>query len=409
VSSHRASLEHVLIRRTARRITLQTAALFAVCLVALGALAAVFILRAQTADAQRQLRAAVLDEDAITDPPAGILIYQSSDGHVRASAQLRGHALDPAAVARVAAGGPTETGEVTAGGRQYQLRTARRDAVTVQAALDLTDQNRERHRLIEALVVAGGVGLVIAVVIGSVTARRAVRPLEEASLRQQRFVADASHELRTPLTQAHLRAQLLQRSLRDIDGHPDLADEAGRLVNSTRELGDIVEELLMSAQLTADPTTIVPVDLADLAAGLIDAEQPRARERGVELGIRRNGGPYIVPGSPTALRRVLNAVVDNAIGHVDAGGHITVAIHRHDGRTPTVVCEVIDDGHGIGPGDTERIFERFARGTHGSGRRFGIGLALAREVIEAHGGTLTATGREGVGATFRIVLPALPT
>ena len=107
MSSHRPTLEHVLIRRTARRITLQTAALFAVCLVVLGALAAVFILRAQTADAQRQLRAAVLDEDAITDPPAGILIYQSSDGRVRASAQLRGQALDPATVKSVAAGGPT--------------------------------------------------------------------------------------------------------------------------------------------------------------------------------------------------------------------------------------------------------------------------------------------------------------
>jgi signal transduction histidine kinase len=409
VSSHRPTLEHVLIRRTARRITLQTAALFAVCLVVLGALAAVFILRAQTADAQRQLRAAVLDEDAITDPPAGILIYQSSDGRVRASAQLRGQALDPAAVARVAAGGPTATGEVTAGGRQYQLRTARRGEVTVQAALDLTDQNRERHRLIEGLIVAGGVGIVIAIAIGSVTARRAVRPLEEASLRQQRFVADASHELRTPLTQAHLRAQLLERSLQDVDGHPELAEEAGRLVNSTRELGDIVEELLMSAQLSADPTTIVPVDLANLAADVIDAEQARVRERGVQLSIRNNGGPYVVPGSPTALRRVLNALVDNAIGHVDTGGHITVAIHRHDGRAPTIVCDVIDDGHGIGPGDTDRIFERFARGTHGSGRRFGIGLALAREVVEAHNGTLTVTDREGVGATFRILLPALET
>ena len=406
MSSHRPTLEHALIRRTARRITLQTAALFAVCLVALGVLATVFILRAQTADAQRQLRAAVLDEDAITDPPAGILIYQSADGRVRASAQLRGEPLDPAAVKSVAAGGPTATREVTAGGRQYQLRTARRGEMTVQAALDLTDQNRERHRLMEGLIVAGGVGLVIAIAIGSVTARRAVRPLEEASLRQQRFVADASHELRTPLTQAHLRAQLLQRSLQDVGGDPELAEEAGRLVKSTRELGDIVEELLISAQLSADPTTIVPVDLADLAADVVDAEQTRARERGVQLSIRPNGGSYIVPGSPTALRRVLNALVDNAIGHVDTGGHITVAIHRHDGGTPTIVCEVIDDGHGIGPADTDRIFERFARGTHGSGRSFGIGLALAREVIEAHDGTLSAIGNEGVGATFRFVLPA---
>jgi two-component system, OmpR family, sensor kinase len=406
VTSRRSTPEHALIRRTARRITLQTAALFAVCLIALAALAAVFILRAQTADAQRQLRAAVVDADAITDPPAGIIIYQSDDGRVQSSAQLRGHPLDAAAVKSVAVDGRTVTGEVTARGRQYQLRTARRGEATVQAALDLTDQNRERHRLISGLMVAGGVGVVIAIAIGSVTARRAVRPLEEASLRQQRFVADASHELRTPLTQAHLRAQLLQRSLQDVDEHPELAAEAGRLVNSTRELGDIVEELLISAQLSADPTTMVPVDLAQVARDVIEAEQARVRERGVTLSVRSNGGPYVVPGSPTALRRVLNALVDNAIGHVDPGGHITIAIHRHDGHAPTVVCDVIDDGHGIELDDTEKIFERFARGARGSGRRFGIGLALAREVIEAHDGTLTATGHEGAGATFRVMLPA---
>lgn len=404
--SQRSTREHALIRGTARRITLQTAALFAVCLVAIGALAVFFILRAQTADAQRQLRAAVVDEDAITDPPAGIVVYQSADGRVQSSALLRGYPLDAAAVNSVAAGGPTLTGEVTARGREYQLRTARRGEVTVQAALDLTGQNRERHRLVEGLAAAGGVGIVIAIAIGSITARRAMRPLEEASLRQQRFVADASHELRTPLTQAHLRAQLLQRSLQDVDGHPDLAAEAGRLVNSTRQLGDIIEELLISAQLNADPTTMVPVDLDQVAREVVEAEQARARERGVLLSARSNGGPYIVPGSPTALRRVLNALVDNAIGHVGEGGRITVAIHRNGGHAPTVVCDVIDDGHGIEPGATEKIFERFARGAHGSGRRFGIGLALAREVVEAHDGTLTATGQKGMGATFRIVLPA---
>ncbi|HEY2793416.1 MAG TPA: hypothetical protein VGJ28_13715, partial [Micromonosporaceae bacterium] len=158
MTSQRSTPEHALIRRTARRITLQTAALFAVCLVALAALAAVFILRAQTADAQRQLRAAVVDADAMTDPPAGVLIYQSTNGQIRASAQLRGRPLDAAAIACVEAGGPTVTGEATAGGREYQLRTVRRGESTVQAALDLTDQNRERHRLIEGLAIAGGVG-----------------------------------------------------------------------------------------------------------------------------------------------------------------------------------------------------------------------------------------------------------
>src|SRR6185312_10966651 len=103
-------------------------------------------------------------------------------------------------------------------------------------------------------------------------------PLELASVRQRRFVADASHELRTPLAQAHTRAQLLQRSLTAAGGQPELAAEAGRLVRSTRQLGDIIQELLLSAQLSTSAATVEPVDLAVIVHEVVDAEQARADE-----------------------------------------------------------------------------------------------------------------------------------
>jgi signal transduction histidine kinase len=402
VTARPVTPEQTLIRRTARRITAQTAALFTVCLLVLAALAGLFILRAQNADGERQLRAAVADDDAVTDPPSGILIYQSTHGQIRASPQLRGHMLDPAAFASVEAGGPTIMSDGTRDGRVYQLRTTRRGDVTVQAALDLSTQNRERRRLIEAFLAAGGAGLVIAVAIGWYIARRAVRPLELASERQRRFVADASHELRTPLTQAHTRAQLLQRSLTASGDRPDLIDEAERLVRSTRQLGDIIEELLLSAQLSADPTTVVPVDLATIADDAVNAEAIRARDRAVTITVTSDNGPHLVPGSPTALRRVLNTLIDNALSHVDADGHVAVAVTR-DGEA--VVCTVTDDGAGFDPREADQLFERFAHGEHGSGRRFGLGLALAREVIQAHDGTITATSTPGHGAAFTITLP----
>lgn len=394
--------EGQLIRRTARRIALQTAALFAVAILTLASLAAALVLHTQHADAQTLLRQAIADTDAITDPPSGILIYESDNGQDRASPDLRHGPLDPAALASVLAGGPTRSSQAHVDGRDYLVRTERRGDVSVQAALDLTDQHRERGRLLQGLAGASALGLVLAVLIGWLIAQRAIRPLGLAMDRQQRFIADASHELRTPLTQVHTRAQLLQRALRG-QGRPELVDDADRLVRSTRQLGEIVEELLISAQLRAEPNTVGPIDLADLADEVADAEQARAREAGVQLTLARRAGPHIVRGSPTALRRVLNSLTDNALGHTPPGGHVTIELTNSDGH---VVCVVRDDGVGLATVDTDRLFERFARGGQGAGRRFGLGLALVREVVEAHDGTIAATGSAGRGAEFTVTLPA---
>jgi two-component system OmpR family sensor kinase len=110
-----------------------------------------------------------------------------------------------------------------------------------------------------------------------------------------------------------------------------------------------------------------------------------------------------VAGVQSALRRVVGALLDNAIGHTPPGGHVQVTLGRVGAHAELVVR---DDGVGLDPGDTERIFQRFTRGTAGEGRRFGLGLALVREVVESHGGTIEATGRPGEGATFTVRLPA---
>jgi two-component system OmpR family sensor kinase len=398
-----AADDRAVIRRIARRITLQTAALFTACLLLLGGLAAVFLVHAQDTDARARLRAAVEDDDAVTDPPSGITVYRDEAGQVRSSPSLHGRPLDPRALAAARSAVTPRDEEITSGGRDYLLRTVRRGEITVQAGLDLTGLHRERRRLIETLAAAGATGALIALAAGSVVARRAVRPLETAGERQRRFVADASHELRTPLAQAHTRAQLLHRALAAAADRPDLVAEAEELVASTRQLGDIVQELLLSAQLSAGARGFTPVDIADVAAASVAAEQIRAAERGVAVTTERDGGPHLVAGSPTALRRVVNSLVDNALGHARADGRIHVTVER---RNRTVVCTVSDDGSGFDPGAGDALFARFSRGDHGNDRSFGLGLALVREVVVAHGGTITADSVPGQGATFTVTFPA---
>ena len=112
-----------------------------------------------------------------------------------------------------------------------------------------------------ALLVAGAVGIVIAGFVGWWAARNAVRPLGQALALQRRFIADAGHELRTPLTILHTRAQLLARRIRADDPARPVVEQ---LLDDSRVLAEIVEELLASASLTEDPSRAEPVDTADL-------------------------------------------------------------------------------------------------------------------------------------------------
>ncbi|HEV7196509.1 MAG TPA: ATP-binding protein [Pedococcus sp.] len=124
---------------------------------------------------------------------------------------------------------------------------------------------------------------------------------------------------------------------------------------------------------------------------------------------------FVVTGAPTALRRALTALVDNAIAHSQPGDPVRVRLRREptDGgpstSVHTVCLAVEDDGDGLDAGDASALTQRFARGvaaSTGGGRRFGLGLALVDEVVRAHHGQLEITGALGLGSTFTLRLPA---
>ncbi|MEV4347501.1 HAMP domain-containing sensor histidine kinase [Actinoplanes sp. NPDC049596] len=231
--------------------------------------------------------------------------------------------------------------------------------------------------------------------------------LGEALARQRRFVADASHELRTPVTQLHTRAQLLRQDLRAGASPADTAADVEQLLAGTRQLGEVIDDLLLSTQLENGAGAAEEVDLGVVAAGAVAGFAARTGQLGIALVFDPDdAGPSLVAGREAALRRVVTALVDNALSHTAAGGHVTVELrNRPDERS--VALTVRDDGTGFDPADADRIFDRFARG-HADQRRFGLGLALAREVVAGHGSTIEATGEPGRGAVFTVRLPAHP-
>lgn len=220
--------------------------------------------------------------------------------------------------------------------------------------------------------------------------------LEVASRRQREFVADASHELRTPLTR--MRAEI------EVDlHHPETADAAATarsVLAEIEHLQQLVDDLLHLARSGADGPTPVrrTVDLDDLVLEEVGA----ASIAGVPIDV---GGVSAaqVDGDPAQLRRVIRNVLDNAVRHAEHGVVVTTTAHPDD-----VLVTVTDDGTGVPPEQNERIFERFATidDARTPGRRgAGLGLAIARSIVEAHGGTIAIDAAHSPGVRIVICVP----
>ncbi|MEW1721920.1 HAMP domain-containing sensor histidine kinase [Streptomyces sp. NPDC093109] len=224
------------------------------------------------------------------------------------------------------------------------------------------------------------------------TTNETLAALETSVERQRRFVADASHELRSPI--ASLRTQLEVG-----EAHPALLDVPGAVADTVR-LQRLAADLLLLARLDAGerPSRAARFDLGALAHE--EVSQRTGDRFPVVLDVRPGAE---VAGSRGQLARVLGNLLDNAQRH--AAGSVTASVRRSGSA---VVLVVADDGPGVPDAERERIFERFVRLDDARSRDeggAGLGLAIARDVAERHGGTLTVGRAECGGALFELRLP----
>ncbi len=224
------------------------------------------------------------------------------------------------------------------------------------------------------------------------TTNATLAALERSVERQHRFVADASHELRSPI--ASLRTQL-----EVADQHRELLDTADLLHDVVR-LQHLAADLLLLARLDAGERPAGA--LVDLAALVREEVAQRASTDRVTPAVTVDDSAPEVKGSRTQLSRVLGNLLDNAQRHAASAVTVTVGAVGD-----AVLLSVADDGHGVAPADRERVFERFVRLDEARGRDeggAGLGLAIARDVVQHHGGTLTLTDAPDGGAVFQVRL-----
>jgi signal transduction histidine kinase len=215
------------------------------------------------------------------------------------------------------------------------------------------------------------------------------------------FLAATSHELRAPLSALLAGTEVLGSSVSASLDHEIVQRLADAAHDNARRVLRLVDDLLDLSRIEAGHLTLCPepADLADIAASVTSTFGPVAAERGVRLRFER-AAPVPVVGDPGRLWQVMANLVDNAIKAAAAGGSVMVRASITDAAAQ--VC-VVDTGIGIGPDDLARIFEPFEQVTPRRGG-LGLGLPIARYLVERHGGTLTVHSRPGVGSRFTVRL-----
>jgi len=217
------------------------------------------------------------------------------------------------------------------------------------------------------------------------------------------FVSLVSHDLRTPLTSISGYVELLQENeTLDEEGHGFL----GIVSRNTDRLLRLVDDLLFVARVSAGrfELEVSEIDLAAVAEQCIDAARPRAERSGIALELERNG-ETAASGESRRIAQVLDNLVSNAIKFTPRGGRVTVRVAREG---PSAVLEVSDTGVGIPEPERESVFERFYRSTTAVDKQIqgtGLGLHIAKAIVEAHDGRIAIATHPAGGTTFRVELP----
>lgn len=228
--------------------------------------------------------------------------------------------------------------------------------------------------------------------------------IEGALARERRLVDDASHELRTPLGILQAEIELALSRSRTTEELVTALRSAGE---ESEKLNRLAEDLLVLAPLNRGrlPIRKERVEVTTLTREVVDGFAGRAKAHTVAIELEGANG-FAVDLDPTRLRQALSNLLDNALSHSPAGGTVTVGVRR---RETSVEMTVSDEGEGFPVGFLSEAFEPFSRADGARTRRnggVGLGLSIVRAIVEAHGGTVTASNGARGGAEVRMRIPA---
>jgi two-component system OmpR family sensor kinase len=237
--------------------------------------------------------------------------------------------------------------------------------------------------------------------------RQANESLRKIDETRRAFFADISHELRTPLTVIRGEGEISLRGKNKRVAEYKLSIE--RIVEQAKHLSVLVNDLLFIARQGAGAARLnmQPIDLGNLVEKVCGDAKVIAHNKAIGISLANgSAGHETVHGDPARLRQLLMVLLDNAVRYSKSKGAIEVKVGRSNGE---VTVSVADHGVGIPQEEIEGVFERFRRGGNASDMNeegLGLGLPLAKAIVEAHKGRIRMESRVGEGTTVTIALPA---
>ena len=234
---------------------------------------------------------------------------------------------------------------------------------------------------------------------------RHFQALHDASRLKDEFLATLSHEIRTPLNAVLGWTRLLQTTNMPADQNSRRALEA--IERNSRIQAQLVEDLLDISRIVTGKLrlSLLPVNLASVVDAALDTVRPAAENKGLQL-VSVLAEEVTVFGDPDRLQQIVWNLLTNAVRFTPAGGTVTVRLERSQG---SALINVADTGMGISPAFLPHVFDRFRQDDVGEAqpqKGLGLGLAIVRYLVEAHGGSVSASSAgAGLGATFLVTLP----
>jgi heavy metal sensor kinase len=229
--------------------------------------------------------------------------------------------------------------------------------------------------------------------------------LEASVRRMTQFTADASHELRAPVSLIRTTAEVAVLK-RDRPAHEYL-EALDEVLEESERTSQVVDSLMLLARADFGKESLerVPADACSIVRGAAEQGERLVRNRGVDFTLDLPPNPIPIQADPEALRRALLILMDNAAKYTTRGGSVKVGLARRDGWA---VASVADTGIGIGPQDLAYIFDRFWRADKARSREqggAGLGLSIAKWIVDMHGGIISVQSEPGMGSVFEIRVP----
>jgi len=261
------------------------------------------------------------------------------------------------------------------------------------------DGSMSRSSLMQSMTIAGFVLLgcaALVLILIFLLSKKAVKPISESYEKQKQFITDANHELKTPLTLILANLDIAEAELGQNEWLDDIRSEGHRM---TELVGQLVALSRMDEE--GQPLNITEVALGELVSDTVAEFEPLAKERGKHLAASVDK-EISYPGDEALLHRLVGILMDNAIKYCDQGGEITVNLHR--GRKIVLIVE--NTYVAVGELELNRLFDRFYRAD--KARKFtggyGVGLSMAKAIVEKHKGEITAYKKDATYIGFKVIL-----